>query len=70
MKRLKTFLALLTIVVTMLVGFATPAVAQSDWNWWGRHRYQQQYCGWYPSYWYGWQYWCWSPWYGWYLVWG
>ena len=38
-------------------GGSTPAAQQPQWQ-----------CGWYRSYWYGWQYWCWSPWYGWYLA--
>ena len=31
-----------------------------------RDRHHRADCGWYWSWWHGWERWCWSPWFGWY----
>ena len=82
MKRSKTILAVITVMVMMVAAFATPAVADNwgnNWNnqdnnwgnsWNNNHNnWGNQSCGWYWSYWQGWRQWCWSPYWGWYQTW-
>jgi hypothetical protein len=70
---------LVVVVVAIIAGDASPAVAQSypnlgfvgdlvDKVLQNSYFEGPDKCGWYWDDWHGWQYWCWSPYYGWYIA--